>query len=106
MADMFKDPTLIRTVIITRPSETSYEIICAAERMAPRNAYFELLAHPASMIPYTAKQDVANKYKIPTLISAMTTPSAKGMTAQAAKLNPKVRIGAKINKVLLAADAL
>lgn len=29
---------------------TSYETICAAERRAPRKAYFELLAHPARVI--------------------------------------------------------
>ena len=36
---------------IMRPIDTSYEIICAAERNDPKNAYFELLAHPAIIIP-------------------------------------------------------
>jgi hypothetical protein len=48
-----------------RPIETSYEIICAAERNDPRNAYFELLAHPAIIIPYTFKEEIANKNSNP-----------------------------------------
>ena len=30
--------------------ETSYDIICAAERKPPKNAYFELLDQPAPII--------------------------------------------------------
>jgi hypothetical protein len=37
--------------MIINPIETSYEIIWAAERKAPKNGYFELLDHPAIMIP-------------------------------------------------------
>ena len=29
---------------------TSYEIVCAAARRAPKNAYLEFLVHPASII--------------------------------------------------------
>ena len=39
------------TVIIMKPIETSYDTICAAERIAPKKAYFELLAHPAIKTP-------------------------------------------------------
>jgi hypothetical protein len=35
------------TLTIVTPNETSYKIICAAERTAPKKAYFELLDHPA-----------------------------------------------------------
>ena len=35
-------------------------------------------------MPYTDKEDIANKYKIPTLILEITQPSAIGITAQAA----------------------
>jgi len=34
-----------------KPIDTSYEISCAAERRDPKNAYFELLDHPAPIIP-------------------------------------------------------
>ena len=47
----FSDPAIKMTGIKTKLIETSYEIICAADRKAPRNAYFELLAHPAIIIP-------------------------------------------------------
>jgi hypothetical protein len=49
---------------IVNPMETSYEIICAAERKDPRNAYFELLAHPAIIIPYTFKDEIAKMNNI------------------------------------------
>ena len=39
------------------PIEISYAIICAPLLNAPKNAYLELLAHPASKIPYTPKDD-------------------------------------------------
>ena len=41
------------------PIETSYEIICAAERSAPRKGYLELDTQPAKIIPYTANEDNA-----------------------------------------------
>jgi hypothetical protein len=64
----FNDPVHNKTVIIIKPIETSYEIICAADLNAPKNAYLELLAQPAIIIPYTPKEEIANKYKIPILI--------------------------------------
>src|SRR6185312_14137252 len=36
-----------------KPIAISYATICAAERIAPRNAYFELDAQPAMITPYT-----------------------------------------------------
>jgi hypothetical protein len=47
----FNDPASKITGKIKRPKETSYEIICAADRKAPKKAYFELLAQPAIIIP-------------------------------------------------------
>jgi len=47
----FSDPTQMSTVMMTKPMDTSYETICAAERRAPRNGYFELDAQPAMMTP-------------------------------------------------------
>ena len=94
-----KEPVQIHTLIIINPIETSYEIICAAERNAPKKGYLELLDHPAVMIPYTLSEDVANKYRIPTLISDITTCSDNGITAQPIKLKIKVIIGA-IKKIV------
>jgi len=47
----FNDPAQSITGKTTKLIATSYEIICAADRNAPKNAYFELLAHPAIIIP-------------------------------------------------------
>jgi hypothetical protein len=45
------EPVTKITGKIVSPIETSYEIIWAAERKAPRNEYFELLDQPAKIIP-------------------------------------------------------
>jgi hypothetical protein len=47
----FNDPAHSNTVIIINPRDTSYETIWAAERRAPKKAYFELEAHPDIIIP-------------------------------------------------------
>lgn len=47
----FSEPAIKITGRITKLIETSYEIICAADRSAPKNAYLELLAQPAIMSP-------------------------------------------------------
>ena len=78
------------------PIETSYEIICAAERNPPKKAYFELLDHPAIITVCTPKEDKANVYKIPKLKSQRTSPKLTGITIQPAKANPKVNTGESI----------
>lgn len=55
----FNDPVSKITGSIDNPIATSYEIICAAERNDPKNAYLELLAQPAMIIPYTLNEDTA-----------------------------------------------
>jgi hypothetical protein len=47
MFEKFNEPATNKTDKITAPKETSYEIICAAERNPPKKAYLELLDHPA-----------------------------------------------------------
>lgn len=47
----FKEPTHNITFISVKPMDTSYDTICAADRKAPKNAYFELLAQPEIRIP-------------------------------------------------------
>ena len=46
-----REPESRRRARSVAPRETSYESLWAAERRPPRNAYFELLAHPAMIIP-------------------------------------------------------
>lgn len=47
----FIDPTQNKADIKIKPIETSYETIWAALRIAPKNAYFELLDHPDKSTP-------------------------------------------------------
>src|SRR4051812_12807520 len=47
MSARLSDPAHRRTVMMTKPIETSYDTICAAERSAARNGYFEFDAQPA-----------------------------------------------------------
>src|SRR6266581_3473956 len=51
IAERFSDPAHSSTVMKTKPMETSYETICAAERIAARNGYFEFDAQPAMITP-------------------------------------------------------
>src|SRR5688572_2006160 len=51
MAERLSEPTSSSTVMMTKPMETSYDTICAAERSAARNGYFEFDAQPAMMTP-------------------------------------------------------
>lgn len=103
----WSDPANNITGNIVNPIDTSYEIICAAERNAPKNAYFELLAHPAMIIPYTLNEDSANKNSTPTSKSAIGAIASrgttlwlpavsfpKGMTVHPTKLNAKINRGA------------
>lgn len=60
----FNEPDKKITGKIIKPIATSYEIIWADERSAPRKAYFELLAHPAIIIPYTFNDEMANINRI------------------------------------------
>ena len=60
------------TGMIERPSEISYEIICALDRTPPRNGYFELDAQPANTMPYTPREEMANMNSGPTFRSAIT----------------------------------
>src|SRR5947199_2409677 len=51
MSVMRSEPTQSSTVIMTKPIKTSYDTICAAERSAARNGYFEFDAQPAMITP-------------------------------------------------------
>jgi len=56
--------------------------------MAPRNAYFELEAQPARMMPYTPSEVIASRYSRPALALESTIRASKGITDQAAKAGP------------------
>jgi len=45
------EPTHNSTVMMTKPIETSYDTICAADLREPRKGYFELEAQPPMMMP-------------------------------------------------------
>src|SRR5215469_6258883 len=51
MSLRLSEPAHSNTVIMTKPMETSYETICAAERNADRNGYLEFDAQPPMMMP-------------------------------------------------------
>src|SRR6184192_1033323 len=51
IAERFRDPAHSNTVMMTKPMDTSYDTICAAERNAARNGYFEFDAQPAMITP-------------------------------------------------------
>ena len=51
MSTSESEPAVIATPSSDRPRATSYEISCAAERIAPRNEYFEPEAQPPSIRP-------------------------------------------------------
>lgn len=54
----------IRAVSSTRDMLTSYEMVCATPRKAPRRAYFEFDLHPARKVVYTFMLDTHKKYRI------------------------------------------
>jgi hypothetical protein len=57
--------------------------------------------HPEIIIPYTDKDDIANKNITPKDASETTEPYVKGNTDQFNKLNPKVKIGAITKRIIL-----
>src|SRR5882757_8610596 len=59
MAERLSEPAHSSTVMMTKPMETSYDTICAAERNAARNGYLEFEAQPAMMTPYTPSEEIA-----------------------------------------------
>ncbi len=51
MSVRLSEPTHNMTVMMTKPMDTSYDTICAAERSEPMNGYFEFDAQPPMMMP-------------------------------------------------------
>ena len=94
MSERLRLPETISTTTSAKPMAISYETICAAERIAPRKAYFELDAQPAMITLYTPIDVSAMMYKRPALTSASTTSGLKGTTAQAASAGIRPTMGA------------
>src|SRR5438552_6280677 len=92
----------INTPTSANPIAISYDTICAAERRHPRNAYFELDAQPARMMPYTPIDVIASMYKRPALMLDSTSDSENGITAHAASAGASDNIGAMKNSQRLA----
>src|SRR5690606_14661998 len=102
MSPRFSEPPAISTPTSAKPIAISYATICAAERMAPRNAYFEFDAQPAMITPYTPMPVSARMYSSAALMSASTMPSANGTAAQAENAGTSEMMGAITNRKRLA----
>ena len=74
--------------------------------MAPKKGYLEFEAHPPITIPYTPSEDTANKYNIPTFMSAKTWVALNGMTAQDIRAKVIVMMGAIIKITLLELEGI
>ena len=102
ISDMFRLPDTSSTVTSTKPMASSYDSIWAEARSAPRNAYLEFEAQPATITPYTPIEVMAMMYSRPALTLARTTSGPNGTTAQAARAGISVTTGATTNSTLLA----
>src|SRR5437660_1644819 len=74
MVPRFMLPVAMSTPTRAKPMAISYATICAAERIAPRKAYFEFEAQPAMMTPYTPIEVSDSRYSRPA--SALDSTSA------------------------------
>jgi len=61
--------------------------------MQPKNAYFELLAHPAIIIPYVVSDEMASKKKTLNSIFVSIEYLSYGITAQFNRLIIKNKTG-------------
>ncbi len=106
MMPRFRLREAINTPTSAKPIAISYATICAAERIAPRNAYFEFAAQPAMMIPYTPIELSDNRYNSPASALDTTTVGDTGTTAQAANAGIRAIIGASRNRNPLAREGI
>src|SRR4051812_3134191 len=86
----------IKAPISESPIATSYEIICALERSAPRREYFEFDDQPASISARTPTLETASTNSKPMFPSEMTAQSGpKGMTEKVMNAAATAMYGAK-----------
>src|SRR5207253_9981090 len=87
-------------IISAMPAGISYEMICAALRMAPNSDHFELDDHPDMMMPTTISAVTARMKKMPMFMSAMTSRWLKG-SATKTQANPTImKYGAMRKRIL------
>src|SRR3972149_11433844 len=91
------------------PSASSYEIICAEERIPPSMAYLLFDDQPARTMPYTAIEAMDIRYSTPTLMSATYSVIVRpnnwndvphGITAAMINEGTTVKIGARKKTIL------
>ena len=76
-----------------RPIGTSYEMICAAERMVPSILYLLLELHPATTIPITSSEIIASKKNSAEEKLAPAHDDDSGITAKPANTAVKIISG-------------
>src|SRR6185437_8854108 len=106
MVPRFRLREAISTPTSANPIAISYATIWAAERIAPRNAYFELEAHPAMITPYTPIEVSDSRYSSPASAWDTTTVGDTGMTAQAANATISPIMGARRNRKPFAREGM
>ena len=78
----------------TAPIHISYEIICEADLIPPKKAYFELLAHPAKIKVCTLSEEIAKINNIPKGNSRTIKLLATGIVTHIINVKNNVKIGA------------
>ena len=76
------EPANATMVITDRPSDSSYDTICAPERRAPMRVNLLLDDHPASSMPSTPIDETASRKNMPMLKSMICMPLPQGSTAK------------------------
>jgi hypothetical protein len=86
---------------LTRISDilTSYEIVCATPRRAPRSAYLEFEHQPPMKMAYTLVLEIHRKNRIPDVIKKDW--EAWGNKIQSIKARDNLKLGATINGKML-----
>src|SRR5687768_11061058 len=81
-----------------KPIGTSYEIICAADRIVPSMLYLLLELHPATTIPITSSEIIASKKNSAEEKVAPDQDADSGITAKPANTAVKIISGAILNR--------
>lgn len=92
-----KLPDIITTDENVAPIANSYEIICEADLIPPKKAYFELLDQPASIIPYTLNDETESINNVDSGTLIEISPLCDGIINQISTVQKKVNNGAITN---------
>src|SRR5688572_4860271 len=88
----------MQTHTILRPSGTSYEIICAADRIVPSMLYLLFELQPAITIPMTSREIMASKKNNAEEKLAPAQEDESGITAKPANTAVKIIRGAILKR--------